>query len=68
MFISRVTSAQGEEMFTFNPYKILGVEEGAEMGDVKKAYRRLSLQYHVSAKRSNAMRGSLSVPPPPRAA
>lgn len=55
-------------MFTFNPYKILGVEEGAEMGDVKKAYRRLSLQYHVSAKRSNAMRGSLSVPPPPRAA
>ena len=37
----------GEEMFTFNPYKILGVEEGAEMSAVKKAYRRLSLQYHV---------------------
>jgi translocation protein SEC63 len=49
----RLTSMQGEEMFTFNPYKILGVEEGAEMGDVKKAYRRLSLQYHPDKNQGN---------------
>lgn len=48
----KLTSMNGEEMFTFNPFKILGIEEGAEMGDVKKAYRRLSLQYHVSSRTS----------------
>ena len=42
----QLTTMQGEEMFSFNPYKILGVEEGAEMSEVKKAYRRLSLQHH----------------------
>jgi preprotein translocase subunit Sec63 len=56
MFISlavKLTSMEGQEMFTFNPYKILGVEEGAEMGDVKKAYRRLSLQYHPDKNQGN---------------
>jgi translocation protein SEC63 len=37
---------QGEEMFSFNPYKILGVEEGSTPGEIKKAYRKLSLKYH----------------------
>jgi len=49
----RLTSMQGEEMFSFNPYKILGVEEGAEMSGVKKAYRRLSLQYHPDKNQGN---------------
>merc|ERR1719421_2678291 len=42
----RLTSMQGEEMFSFNPYKILGVEEGADPKEIKKAFRKLSLQYH----------------------
>ena len=62
----KLTSMNGEEMFTFNPYKILGIEEGAEMSDVKKAYRRLSLQYHVRAAAAAAFRHrapSRAVPP-----
>ena len=46
----KLTSMSGEEMFTFNPYKILGVEEGAEMSEVKKAYRKLSLKNHVRSR------------------
>ena len=38
--------AQGEEMFSFNPFKILAIEEGATPTEIKKAYRRMSLQYH----------------------
>ena len=30
----------------FDPFKILGVSEDATEADIKKAYRRLSLQYH----------------------
>ena len=57
----RLTSMQGEEMFTFNPYKILGVEEGAEMSDVKKAYRRLSLQYHPDKNQGNPQANDLFI-------
>merc|ERR1719421_2660086 len=56
MFISlglKLTSMQGEEMYSFNPFKILGVEESAEMSDVKKAYRKLSLQYHPDKNQGN---------------
>lgn len=35
---------QGEEMFSFNPFKILEIEEGATPNEIKKAYRRMSLQ------------------------
>jgi len=28
---------QNEEMYTFNPYRILAIEEGAEPGEIKKA-------------------------------
>lgn len=31
---------------SFDPFQILGVEPGAEMKDIKKAYRRLSLIKH----------------------
>lgn len=31
-------------MFSFNPFKILEIEEGATPNEIKKAYRRMSLQ------------------------
>ena len=46
LLLMRLTTMQGEEMYTFNPYKILEVEEAAEPNEIKKAYRRLSLKYH----------------------
>lgn len=46
VLLIKLTSMQGEEMFSFNPYKILGVEEGADPKEVKKAFRKLSLLYH----------------------
>ena len=30
----------------FEPFNILGLEPGASDSDIKKAYRRLSIQYH----------------------
>ncbi|KAL3893716.1 MAG: hypothetical protein SGPRY_014041 [Prymnesium sp.] len=33
---------QGEEMFSFNPYKILDIDESASPHEIKKAYRYLS--------------------------
>lgn len=30
----------------FEPYSILGLEPGASESDIKKSYRRLSIQYH----------------------
>ena len=34
------------EVNTFDPYRILGIEQGITMGEIKKAYRKLSLRYH----------------------
>ncbi|GAB2272213.1 DnaJ protein erdj2a [Dionaea muscipula] len=34
------------EIQVFEPFSILGLEPGAPEGDIKKAYRRLSIQYH----------------------
>jgi len=42
----RLTVMQNEEMYTFNPYRILAIEEGAEPGEIKKAYRKMSLKFH----------------------
>jgi DnaJ-class molecular chaperone len=33
-------------MYSFNPYTILGIEEGATPKEVKQAYRKLSVLYH----------------------
>jgi len=44
--LTRLTTMQSEEMYTFNPFKILDVEEGAEPTAIKKAYRKMSLIYH----------------------
>ena len=35
-----------EPLKSFDPYQILGVEPAAELKDIKKAYRRLSLIKH----------------------
>lgn len=34
------------ELSTFDPFHILGIENGAEDNVIKKAYRKLSLKYH----------------------
>ena len=34
------------EVSRFDPYQILGIEQGAAMKEIKKAYRTLSLKYH----------------------
>ena len=34
------------EVSTFDPFQILGVEQGAAIKDIKKAYRQLSLKFH----------------------
>ncbi|KAG8501060.1 hypothetical protein CXB51_003151 [Gossypium anomalum] len=34
------------EVKVFEPFSILGLEHGASDSDIKKAYRRLSIQYH----------------------
>ena len=34
------------EVFTFDPYTILGIDTGTSSNAIKKAYRKLSLKYH----------------------
>ena len=34
------------EVSRFDPYQILGIEQGSEVSLIKKAYRKLSLKYH----------------------
>ena len=34
------------EVSRFDPYAILGIEAGAEVGAIKKAYRKMSLKFH----------------------
>jgi translocation protein SEC63 len=38
--------SQDGEVNTFDPYTILGVQQEAAVGEIKKAYRKLSLKYH----------------------
>jgi len=44
--LTQITAKQGLEMASFDPFKILEIENDAEPGEVKKAYRRLSLIFH----------------------
>jgi translocation protein SEC63 len=45
MYLFSLVSQQGE-MARFDPYDVLGVEPGSEEKVIKKAYRKLALQYH----------------------
>ena len=47
LFAFIMTLAAGDsEILTFDPYRILGVEQGAETRAIKRAYRKQSLIYH----------------------
>ena len=45
VYLVRLVIADGHVQ-AFDPYHILGVDQGAETGVIKKAYRKLSLKYH----------------------
>jgi translocation protein SEC63 len=34
------------QVSSFDPYSILGIEQGSTVGEIKKQYRKLSLKYH----------------------
>ena len=42
--------ANDTEIMSFDPYKILNIERGVEDAEIKKAYRRMSLQVSASAR------------------
>lgn len=44
--LTQITAKQGLEMASFDPFKILEIEGDAEPSEIKKAFRRLSLQWH----------------------
>ena len=45
LYLVNLVSNDGE-VNQFDPYTILGLEQGAVTGEIKKAYRKLSLKYH----------------------
>ncbi len=45
LYLVNLVSNDGE-VNTFDPYTILGIEQGAALPLIKKAYRKLSLRYH----------------------
>jgi len=48
IYLFKITAegAQQEQAPAFDPYEILGISVGASDVEIKKAYRKLSLQYH----------------------
>ena len=47
VFVYLITLVRNDgEVSTFDPFQILGIEQGAIVKDIKKAYRQLSLKYH----------------------
>lgn len=46
-----------KELKPFDPFEILGLERGAASGEIKKAYRQLSLKYHPDKVRAQCVCG-----------
>ncbi|CAN8288088.1 unnamed protein product [Cochlearia groenlandica] len=46
VFLIYYTKNVSRESQVFDPFSILGLEHGVSDSDIKKAYRRLSIQYH----------------------
>jgi hypothetical protein len=46
IFLIYHTKNMSRESQLFEPFGILGLEPGASDSEIKKAYRRLSIQYH----------------------
>jgi translocation protein SEC63 len=47
VFLYLMSLVHGDgEVNTFDPYQILGIEQGILSGEIKKAYRKLSLKFH----------------------
>jgi len=48
VYLVRLVMADGQVQ-AFDPFHILGIEQGAATSEIKKAYRKLSLKYHPGA-------------------
>merc|ERR1719267_466624 len=46
VLLFKLFTQEQAEMYSFNPFKILGLEENADPKAIKKAFRKLSLLYH----------------------
>lgn len=46
MLLIQLPKFNSKEMADFNPYKILNIEEGAELSTIRRAYRKMSLKWH----------------------